>query len=214
MIDYYKTLGVSRNATKEEITKAYRNLMKQNHPDINGDNEESEELSKKINEAYAVLSNEDKKKNYDQELIYSLKQKETNRTYTPSESQMFDVLITQFSQRFNNGFNNFGKSLEQSYDEFIEYLTKKDEEFKEFGLTSSKIRKDIQNKRVILALQEISNYKRNIENQLNKLKHISKLFDEFQNYYKKEKEKLELMGETIPQNFDEFLNPKNRIKFS
>lgn len=60
--DYYKTLGVSRNATAEEIKKAYRKLARTHHPDAGGD----EAKFKEINEAYEVLGDEKKRKLYDQ----------------------------------------------------------------------------------------------------------------------------------------------------
>jgi len=63
--DYYETLGVSKDASKEEIKKAYKKLAKQYHPDINKDPSASEKF-KEINEAAAVLSDEQKRKQYDQ----------------------------------------------------------------------------------------------------------------------------------------------------
>ena len=60
--DYYKTLGVSKNATADEIKKAYRKLAREAHPDAGGD----EEKFKDINEAYEVLSDEKKRQLYDQ----------------------------------------------------------------------------------------------------------------------------------------------------
>ena len=60
--DYYKILGVPRNAGADEIKKAYRKLARKNHPDAGGD----EEKFKEINEAYEVLSDEKKRKLYDQ----------------------------------------------------------------------------------------------------------------------------------------------------
>ena len=65
MQDYYGILGVERNASKEDIKKAYRTLSKKYHPDLNRDNAEAEEMFKKINEAYSVLSNEDSRRKYD-----------------------------------------------------------------------------------------------------------------------------------------------------
>lgn len=63
--DYYKTLGVSRNASPEEIKKAYRKLALQYHPDRNKDNKQAEEKFKEISEAYAVLSDKEKRAQYD-----------------------------------------------------------------------------------------------------------------------------------------------------
>ena len=62
--DYYNTLGVSKNATKEDIKQAYKRLAKQYHPDINKDPSATEKF-KEINEAAAVLSDEKKRANYD-----------------------------------------------------------------------------------------------------------------------------------------------------
>ncbi|MEI6847781.1 MAG: molecular chaperone DnaJ [Chlorobiaceae bacterium] len=64
--DYYEVLGVSRSATKDEIKKAYRKLALQFHPDKNPDNKDAEEHFKEVNEAYEVLSNDDKRRRYDQ----------------------------------------------------------------------------------------------------------------------------------------------------
>ncbi|MGA1846531.1 molecular chaperone DnaJ [Deferribacter abyssi] len=62
---YYDILGVSKNATQEEIKKAYRKLARKYHPDLNPGNKEAEEKFKKISEAYAVLSDPEKRKQYD-----------------------------------------------------------------------------------------------------------------------------------------------------
>jgi molecular chaperone DnaJ len=63
--DYYDILGVKKNATDEELKKAYRNLAKKYHPDKNKGNKEAENKFKEISEAYAVLSDREKRQQYD-----------------------------------------------------------------------------------------------------------------------------------------------------
>jgi curved DNA-binding protein len=63
--DYYKILGVNKNASKEDIKKSYRKLAMKYHPDHTKGNKSDEEKFKKISEAYAVLSDEEKRKQYD-----------------------------------------------------------------------------------------------------------------------------------------------------
>jgi curved DNA-binding protein len=64
--DYYKTLGVSRKASQDEIKKAYRKLAVKYHPDKNPDDKETENRFKEINEAHEVLKDPEKRKKYDQ----------------------------------------------------------------------------------------------------------------------------------------------------
>ncbi len=69
MKDYYKVLRVEKNATQEDIKKSFRKLAKKFHPDANPGNLKAEEVFKEINEAYAVLSVEDKKIAYDRQMF-------------------------------------------------------------------------------------------------------------------------------------------------
>ena len=64
--DYYTTLGVPKTATQKEIRSAFRKLAAKHHPDRNPDDPEAEERFKEVNEAYTVLSDEEKRKFYDQ----------------------------------------------------------------------------------------------------------------------------------------------------
>mgnify|MGYP000478590192 CR=1 FL=1 len=64
--DYYEVLGVDKNASADDIKKAYRKKAKQYHPDLNPGDKEAEAKFKEANEAYEVLSDEQKKARYDQ----------------------------------------------------------------------------------------------------------------------------------------------------
>ena len=64
--DYYEVLGVSKTASDEEIKKAYRVLAKKYHPDMHPDDKEAEAKFKEASEAYAVLSDSEKRAKYDQ----------------------------------------------------------------------------------------------------------------------------------------------------
>ena len=63
--DYYQVIGVDKNATAKQIKEAYRQLAFKFHPDRNKENTSAVEEMKKVNEAYAVLSNPTKKREYD-----------------------------------------------------------------------------------------------------------------------------------------------------
>ena len=68
--DYYKTLGVDKNASQKDIQKAYRKLARKFHPDVNPDDKSAEEKFKEINEANEVLSDPEKRQKYDELSTY------------------------------------------------------------------------------------------------------------------------------------------------
>src|ERR1700679_816210 len=69
--DYYGTLGIKKTATADEIRKAFRKLARKYHPDVNPNDKKAEEKFKEISEANDVLSDDKKRKIYDQVGFYS-----------------------------------------------------------------------------------------------------------------------------------------------
>jgi curved DNA-binding protein CbpA len=81
VLNYYEILGVSPNASQDEIKKSFRNLALQHHPDKNKNSEESKQKFMKIIEAYEVLSDEQARKDYDNN---ALQKRGTRTRWTPS----------------------------------------------------------------------------------------------------------------------------------
>jgi molecular chaperone DnaJ len=96
--DYYEVLGVSKNAAADEIKKAYRRLAIKYHPDKNPDNAEAEEKFKEAAEAYEVLSNQEKRQQYDQFGHAGM----GNRGFGGGGMNMDDI-FSQFGDIFGDG---------------------------------------------------------------------------------------------------------------
>ena len=98
MENLYEILGVDKSSSQEEIKKAYRKLAIQHHPDKNNGSKESEDKFKKIQEAYDILSNEEKRQNYDR--------------FGDANKKEFDIndIFSSMFGGFNN-FTNFGDSF-------------------------------------------------------------------------------------------------------
>lgn len=110
-IDYYKILGVDKNATEEEIKKAYRKLARKFHPDLNPNDKEAERNFKAINEANEVLSNAENRKKYDK---YGKDWKHAEEFEKAKQQQQYQSNSQQqYSGSFsdNEDFSDFFESM-------------------------------------------------------------------------------------------------------
>lgn len=113
MKNYYEILGLKRDASSEEIKKAYRKLARQYHPDVNPGNKQAEEKFKEINEAYNTLNDDELKKAYDDRLDFG---SDKNK---PGESKN---KASHGPGGTTGGFKNFDMDeVEKSFEKFFGY---------------------------------------------------------------------------------------------
>ena len=123
-VDYYKALGVDKNATEEEIKKAYRRLARKLHPDLNPNDKEAHKKFQQINEANEVLSDPEKRKKYDQygkdwrhddqfEQASRQQQQYNSRSGEQSFAGSFDP--DEFSEFFTSMFGREGRQSRRSF---------------------------------------------------------------------------------------------------
>ena len=127
----YEILEVSEGASKEIIEKAYKVLAKKYHPDLQGekDKQKAEELMKQINEAYNILSNDEKRKKYDRELSEqrqakkqaqiniqkeqseSISMSSVNKQMTEEYRKQQEKIQQQYQEQYQNAYENYLRSL-------------------------------------------------------------------------------------------------------
>lgn len=171
--DHYKVLGVSPTADETTIKKAYRDIAKKNHPDMNPNDKEAERKFKEASIAYAVLSDPEKRKQYD-----------LSRTNT------FGHLNVDFADAFKGIFPSYGMNFDFSnpytkqeekidFSEIIELdrqITEYEEAMEKLKQEKEQYATDIQNERnnINTKIEELRKTKRSEEGYSNALKYIEK----------------------------------------
>ena len=105
--DYYEVLGVSKSADEKEIKSAFRKLAKKYHPDVSKE-PDAEEKFKEAQEAYAVLSDEQKRRQYDQYGHAAFDQMNGGAGFDFSDFDFSDIFGDLFGSAFGGGFSSFG----------------------------------------------------------------------------------------------------------
>ncbi|WP_298493639.1 J domain-containing protein [uncultured Algibacter sp.] len=116
-IDYYKILGISKNASEKDIKKAYRKLARKYHPDLNPNDKIAEKNFKEVNEANEVLSNPENRKKYDQ---YGEHWQNAEAYEKAKQQQQYQGSYRDGYQRSNQGAS--GGYSEQDFSDFFENM--------------------------------------------------------------------------------------------
>lgn len=104
--DYYKILGVSKEADAATIKKAFRKLAKQYHPDTNSGNPEAQKRFQEINEAYSILGDEEKRKEYDENAHFGKQSTSTNTNTDRNTSKTANPFAGFSAQNFKMDFGD------------------------------------------------------------------------------------------------------------
>ena len=110
-MDYYKILGIIESSSEEEIKKAYRKLAKKYHPDRNPNNKEAEEMFRKVSEAYEVLGDEKKRKDYDNKRKFRNKNQDEKKYSKTNKTTNFS-----FAADFFKSSKNMKNMFESAFD--------------------------------------------------------------------------------------------------
>lgn len=149
MKDYYEILEVSRNASENTIKKVFRLLIKNNHPDLyTGDEKiKAEKRVKDLNEAYEVLGNKEKRKEYDNELAkknvsteLTIKNLREENEYLKAVIQEKNEMIKEYLEEMGVNTKNFSYNIENEYVDSQNIIGKNDIKQNAFSMYELKLK--------------------------------------------------------------------------
>ncbi len=204
--NYYEILKVPKTASEDEIKKAYRNLAKTYHPDSNPNNKNAEEKLKEINEAYDVIGNPQKRKEYDIQINKSFT---TTNQSSKTDNSFTTTDFTNFI--FKDDIEEYNKKREK----YIKIIDEIEPKFNEYGLTLKNEKAKILNTPWNLNIQYnyFDNKEKSLYEKLRKIKSMAKAFDEFSEFYANVEQEMKNLYNKKFVCYDKYLDPKNKFAF-
>ncbi len=196
--DYYKILHLTKVASSQEIKAAYKELAKKYHPDNNIGDNKSLERFKDINEAYATLSDPERKKQYEMEYGFSGVTGHGQNQY----SRECDV---------NSIFKDEKEAYYKALGEYLDFLDEMEPKFERYGQNL-----DVEKKEALEFLDwsiisiSFEAKKLQVKQKYEKILRKVRAFDDFQDFYKKCNEELEILGEYLLNIDEKYLKQENR----
>lgn len=198
--NYYKVLEVSETASDDELKKSYRRLAKMYHPDLNENSKEAEEKFKEIGEAYKVLSNPQKRKQYDMGTYNPVNQ--TTNTATTSNDNAYNI--------FNAIFQNDIKRYNEERKDYIKFLDEMEVEFNEYNRSLKKEKENaINSVWSLLTAFDFYQKKVKIRNELNDLKRNVSAFDDFLTFFEEAQQEIKQYGFNF-DSYNQYIEPSQR----
>lgn len=199
--NYYKVLEVSETASDDELKKSYRRLAKMYHPDLNENSKEAEEKFKEIGEAYKVLSNPQKRKQYDMGTYNPVNQ--TTNTATTSNDNAYNI--------FNGIFQNDIKRYNEERKDYIKFLDEMEVEFNEYNRSLKKEKENAINSvwSLLTAFDCFYQKKVKIRNELNDLKRNVSAFDDFLTFFEETQQEIKQYGFNF-NSYNQYIEPSQR----
>lgn len=204
MTDYYKILQVSKDASLDEIKKSYRLLAKKYHPDANPENEIAETKFKEIGQAYAVLSNKEKRQKYDEE-YYDLSNHEVKKNNKDVNAEdIYNSLFREEKERF-----------EKAREEYIEFLKEMEPKFKVLNKTLEKEIQFAKNLQWSIMYDLVfMNRKSAVQKSYKEMQEDLDTYDKFVIFLDKMEEKAKKYNRTLKQQKENIKGKRGKIKAS